>query len=90
MVDPTFDDWKEIMEGEPSYGIADGRPLNESYQDMMEQDGYQWIDVSKREDPVVEHGTILGYTNGRCRCKKCRLAWREYMRDYRRRRMSGR
>ena len=78
------------MEGEPSYGFADGRPLNESYQDMMEQDGYQWIDASKRSDPVVEHGTILGYTNGQCRCKKCRLAWRDYMRDYRQRRMSGR
>lgn len=32
---------------------------------------------------VTEHGTISRYTNGRCRCKKCRAARTEY--DARRR-----
>lgn len=28
------------------------------------------------------HGTLGGYTNHRCRCDKCRAAWRAYMRKY--------
>ena len=28
------------------------------------------------------HGTISGYTNGRCHCDACRLAWNTYRRAY--------
>lgn len=35
-------------------------------------------------DPV--HGTPNGYGNHRCRCDRCREAWRDYQRDWQRRR----
>jgi hypothetical protein len=32
-------------------------------------------------DPA--HGTVGGYAGFRCRCDRCRAAWREYQREYR-------
>lgn len=31
------------------------------------------------------HGTVDGYSNHKCRCQKCRLAWRLYQREWKRR-----
>jgi len=28
------------------------------------------------------HGTVSGYTNRKCRCADCRLAWRQYMENW--------
>ncbi|MFB4348611.1 hypothetical protein [Microbacterium sp. CR_7] len=32
--------------------------------------------------PVIAHGTLSGYTNGKCRCPACAEVWRDYSREY--------
>jgi hypothetical protein len=34
----------------------------------------------------VPHGTLNGYNKYFCHCEECRRVWREYHREYRRRR----
>src|SRR5580693_6668971 len=31
---------------------------------------------------TMEHGTVSGYKNHRCRCNACRAAWQAYSREY--------
>lgn len=38
-----------------------------------------------RKKRNIPHGTSGGYTNHKCRCPKCRRAWREYIEARRKR-----
>jgi hypothetical protein len=35
------------------------------------------------------HGTMIGYSADKCRCRACRKAWAEYMAEYKQRRRAG-
>jgi hypothetical protein len=36
-----------------------------------------------QNEESIKHGTYAAYTNRKCRCEECKIAAREYMREYR-------